>query len=243
MRKNKKSLSQKINEDEFKKSAEKATEDIKDKKEFEQQKKDNGSEPLLKKPMVTEEEAKRKKSHKTKLAVAAFVLLLGVGIMGNWYYENTDLASSVKPLITSTKTKNLGEAEFVGGTTTTKQAKKSESEYFSSARLEREKARDEALEKLQKVIDSTEESETAKQEASQQVSLISNYISIENKIETLVTAKGVSNCLAVVSNDGIRVDVIVDCEELTDSLILQIKEIAMQQLDCSFENVSIIQSN
>lgn len=67
-------------------------------------------------------------------------------------------------------------------------------------------------------------------------------IGIENKIETLVTAKGVSNCIAVVSDDGSRVDVIVDVEELTDPVILQIKEVAMQQLGCSFESVSIIQS-
>ena len=64
----------------------------------------------------------------------------------------------------------------------------------------------------------------------------------ENKIETLVTAKGVNNCLAVVSTDGKKVDVIVDAEELGDTLIMQIKEIAISQLNCSFEDVSIIQS-
>jgi len=39
------------------------------------------------------------------------------------------------------------------------------------------------------------------------------------------------------------VDVIVDCEELTDTVIMQVKDIAMQQLSCSFEDVTIIQSN
>jgi hypothetical protein len=48
--------------------------------------------------------------------------------------------------------------------------------------------------------------------------------------------------LAVINTDGSKVDVIVDCDDLTDDLILQIKEIAIQQLGCSFENVSIIQS-
>ncbi len=50
------------------------------------------------------------------------------------------------------------------------------------------------------------------------------------------------NCIAVVSDDSSRVDVIVDAEELTDEIILQIKEISIQQLQCSFENVTIIQS-
>ena len=57
-----------------------------------------------------------------------------------------------------------------------------------------------------------------------------------------MTAKGADNCIAVVNDDATRVDVIVDVPELTDSLILQIKEIAMQQLGCSFKDVSIIQS-
>ena len=55
--------------------------------------------------------------------------------------------------------------------------------------------------------------------------------------------KVVNNALAVVSEDGGRVDVIVDAPELTDELILQIKEITVSQLDCGFENITIIQSN
>ncbi|MCD7796629.1 MAG: SpoIIIAH-like family protein [Clostridiales bacterium] len=68
-------------------------------------------------------------------------------------------------------------------------------------------------------------------------------ISIENKIETLVKAKGIDNCLAVINEDGTKVDIIVDAEELTDTVILQIKEIATAQLGCSYSNVTIIQSN
>ena len=56
-------------------------------------------------------------------------------------------------------------------------------------------------------------------------------------------AKGVQNCIAVVDTEGTRVDVIVDVAELTDDIILQIKEIATEQLSCGFENVTIIQSN
>lgn len=190
------------------------------------------------KPILSEAEIKKRKAKKTKVAVASFVLLLGVGVVGNWYYENTDLSKSVKPMLSSSQTKTLGQAEYVGATT----QPSTENEYFSSARLERQNARDASIEKLQAVIDKTDESESARKEASQQIAKISNYITIENKIETLVTAKGVNNCLAVINEDGTRVDVIVDVDELNDNTILQIKEIAMQQLKCSFSDVSIIQS-
>lgn len=191
------------------------------------------------KPVLDEAQIRAKRARKNKATVAVFVLLLGVGVMGNWYYENTDLSSTIKPIINNTKT--LGQAELVDATTT-QQQEKEPSEYFSSARVDRQTARDEALEKLQAVVDSTDKSKDAKRVASEEISRISAHISIENKIETLITAKGVDNCLAVVNNDGSRVDIIVDAENLTDELILQIKEIAMQQLGCSFENISIIQS-
>lgn len=197
---------------------------------------------LPKKPLLTASQQKVRKARRTKAAVAAFVLLLGVGVLGNWYYENSDFSANVKPLITSSNkegTKTLGEAEYVDAAT---QVQENESEYYSKARLERESAREKALDKLQKIVESTDENDSARAEAGKRIAAISDYISIENKIETLVAAKGVDNCLAVISEDGKRVDVIVDVPELTDAVILQIKDIAMQQLGCSFENVSIIQS-
>lgn len=182
---------------------------------------------------------KKKKGSKTKVVASVLVLLLAVGIGGNWYWENSDISSKISSITSSGKT--LGEATFVDATTEVSQI--TESEYFSTARVERQTARDETLETLQAVIDSESEDSEAHKVAAEKIAAVSSYIEIENKIETLVQAKGVQNCLAVVSEDGTRVDVIIDSEELTDALILQIKEIATSQLDCGFENVTIIQSN
>lgn len=190
------------------------------------------------KPVLTESEIQKKKSRKTKIAISCFVLLLGVGVMGNWYWENSDLSTKVST-ISGSKEKILGEATYVDATT----EPTTESEYFSSARVDRQKARDESLEKLQKVVDSSTESEEAKKEATEKISQISDMINTENKIETLVTAKGVNNCIAVINENSDKVDIIVDTEELSDTVILQIKEIATAQLGCSFEDVTIIQSN
>ncbi len=223
-----KKLSEAVNDEELRKGAQLASEPCGEEKEIEE------------KPVLTEEELKIKKARRTRFAVAAFVLLFAVGLTGNWYYQNSDLSASVKPLITSSDTKTLGEAEYVDSPTT---VQTDESAYFSQARVERETARDKAVEELQAVIDSAEEGSEAKKKAADSLSEISKYISIENKIETLIAAKGFNNVLAVISEDGKRADIIVDAEELDSSQIIQIKEIAMQQLGCSFENISIIQSN
>lgn len=189
-------------------------------------------------PVLDVAKTEKKKSRKTKVAISCFVLLLAVGVMGNWYWENSDLSSKVST-ISSAKDKILGEATYVDATT----EQTTESEYFSSARIDRQTARDESIEKLQAVIDSADENSDAKKDATAKIAQISDIINKENKIETLVTAKGVNNCLAVINESADKVDIIVDTEDLTDNLILQIKEIATSQLGCSFEDVTIIQSN
>ena len=186
-----------------------------------------------------EDKKDRKKRKKYISTVAAFVLILGIGVVGNWYYQNTDVGSTIRPLIDSATEKTLGKAELVDATTDVKE----NDTYFTKARMERNSARDTALEKLQAVVSDTSENESARTVAAENITRISNFITIENKIETLVCAKGVDNCLAVIKEDGSGVDVIVDCKTLDDTTIMQIKDIAMSQLQCGFEDVSIIQSN
>ena len=150
------------------------------------------------KPILTEEQIKKRKTRNTRIAACCFLLLLGVGVAGNWYWENSDISAKINA-VSSDRDKILGEATYVDATT---QIAK-ENAYFSSARVERQTARDESLEKLQKIVD----------------------------------------CLAVINEDATKVNVIVDSKDLTDQIILQIKEITVSQLGCSYEDVTIIQSN
>lgn len=191
------------------------------------------------KGLLTEEEIKKRKSRRTKTMVSVFVLLLAVGIGGNWYWENSDISSKISTIGSNTKT--FGEATYVDATT--EPQKNDENNYFSSARMDRQTARDASLEQLQKVVNSTEENDESRKVAAEKIASMSSYIEIENKIESLVKAKGVNDCIAIINDDGSRVDVIVDSQELTDELILQIKEISTEQLGCTFENVTIVQSN
>lgn len=186
----------------------------------------------------TDSDFTNKKAKKTRIAISCFALLLAVGVVGNWYWENSDISSKVST-ISSAKDKILGEATYVDATT----EKTTENSYFSSARVDRQTARDASLEKLQKIVDSQTENKDAQKEAADKIAKISDNITIENKIETLVTAKGINNCLAIINENSNKIDIIVDVEDLTDTIILQIKEIATSQLGCSFEDVTIIQSN
>ena len=188
----------------------------------------------------TGEESKKikKGNRRFKAAVALTIVVLAVGVAANWYWENSDISDSIQPVLSAVeeKTKTIGEATYVDATTEAT----TQNEYFSTARVERQQARDKALENLQSVADGATGS--VKENAEANIEKISSYITIENKIETLVKAKGINNCLAVVSDDGQGVQIIVDSQDLDDQTILQIKEIAIDQLGCSYENVTIIQS-
>ncbi len=193
--------------------------------------------------IINDEVKGKKKSSKNKrfrTTVSVMILILAVGVVGNWYWEKSDLSKTVKPVLSSIteKNKTIGEATYVDATT----EPTTQSEYFSSARVERQKTRDEALENLKSIAKNSNVSESTKKEANEKINKISTYITIENKIETLVKAKGINNCLAIVSDDGQNVQIVVDSQKLEDKTVLQIKEIAIDQLGCSYEDISIIQS-
>ncbi len=113
-------------------------------------------------------------------------------------------------------------------------------DYFTSSVLNRSRARDEAMEVLQTVVDSASSSEEASASALADISRIAGDIEKEANIESLVKSKGFAECVAVISGDG--VNIVVKCDdELLPSHIAQIKEIAYENADILPENVVIIQ--
>lgn len=184
-----------------------------------------------------------------KVMVSLAILILGGALFMNWYFTNNNVAETLSPLLSNqttkkeqTSTKNLGEAAYVSGTTekTTEAPNPNENEYFTNARLDRQKARDAALEELNKVLNNASAGAEAQKVASEKIAKISESITKENKIESLVKAKEVESCLAVIGDE--KVEVIVKTKELTDAVILQIKEIVINQTKVNSENISIIES-
>ncbi len=112
--------------------------------------------------------------------------------------------------------------------------------YFSSVQVSRQRARDEALEVLQSVVDNEKADEAAKAEALLQISKLAEEMSQESGIETLVLAKGFDACVAVV-NDG-SASIVVKCEGgLIPSRIAQINEIVYEQAGILPESINIIE--
>ena len=110
--------------------------------------------------------------------------------------------------------------------------------YFTATALDRQEARDEAIDVLKLISESEEASAEAKAEAAEKISQIALNIQNEANIETLVKAKGFDECIAVISEDSVTV--IVSADELLVSQTAQILTIVYETTGISPENVSII---
>ena len=113
-----------------------------------------------------------------------------------------------------------------------------ENSYFTSTALNRKEARDEAIEVLKLVTEDESATEEARAEASEKISKIAVDIQNEANIESLVKAKGFSECVAVISDDA--VSVIVSAESLTAAEAAQILTIVYETTGITPSKISII---
>ena len=111
--------------------------------------------------------------------------------------------------------------------------------YFSATQVSRQRARDEALEVLQAVVDSADSSEAAKTEALESIAAIADEIQKESNIESLITAKGFEQCVAVLN--GNTASIIVRADSLQPADIAQINTIVYEQTGITPDKTVIIE--
>ncbi len=128
-----------------------------------------------------------------------------------------------------------GEPSADTGTTTPTD---STAGYFSATQVSRQRARDEALEVLQGVVDNENADEATKAGALQEIKELAAAMEAEANIESLVLAKGFSQCVAVINGD--TCSVVVNGTELLPQQISQINEIVYEQAGILPANIRII---
>ena len=162
--------------------------------------------------------------------VASSALIIGLAVYLNyrWFYDPTLSLGFGNNNMDDT---NQG-TENVGGEV------EEENSYFTSTVLDRQEARDEAIDVLMLLADNEEASEEVRAEAREQISKIALDIQNESNIETLVKAKGFEECVAVISEGA--VSVVVQKEELKAADTAQILTIVYETTGISPDKVSII---
>ncbi|NLC79427.1 MAG: SpoIIIAH-like family protein [Ruminococcaceae bacterium] len=128
-----------------------------------------------------------------------------------------------------------GEALFVSAPSETSD------EYFSEARMTRTKTRDEALDALQKSLQKTELTDAEKKSLTAQLTEIATNITKEGTIESLVKAKGFTDCVAFINNGKVKVVVKTAAGTLTTAEVSQVKEIVISECGTSPSDISIVE--
>ena len=110
--------------------------------------------------------------------------------------------------------------------------------YFSATQVSRQRARDEALEVLQSVVDSEEADEATKTGALLEIAALAKAMEAEANIETLILAKGFAQCVAIINDDSCSV--VVSADSLQPQQIAQINEIVYEQAGIKPANIRIV---
>ena len=110
--------------------------------------------------------------------------------------------------------------------------------YFSATQVSRQRARDEALEVLQAVVENVDSTEAMKNEALAEIAVIADEIQKEANIESLITAKGFEACVAVINDD--TASIVVKAGDLQPAQISQINAIVYEQAGILPSAVTII---
>ena len=169
--------------------------------------------------------------------ITASVLLIAAAVLLNWLlfangnkktdgYKKYD-AQTTDQSGTGDQSKNGTDAE-----------KATADAYFSATQVSRQRARDEALEVLQSVVDNAEAGAETKNEALSGIATIADEIRKEADMESLITAKGFEQCVAVLN--GNSVSIIVKADTLQPSQIAQINEIVYASTGIEPAGVTII---
>ena len=111
------------------------------------------------------------------------------------------------------------------------------SDFFSSARLNREQTRAKNKEMLMEIVDNANISEAQKEEAVNGVVRLTEIAEMETATENLLAAKGFSDVVVSIVDDS--VDVIVNANELTEQQIAQIEDIVKRKTEIRAENIVI----
>lgn len=110
-------------------------------------------------------------------------------------------------------------------------------DYMVQARLDREQVRSQNIEKLQKIIDNSELSDSEKEAAVSSMVQINNNVEMENTITELLNAKGYENILVTISEN--QADVIIPDSELNNNAKTQIENVVKRKTGFDVKDITI----
>ena len=179
-----------------------------------------------------------RKFKSTGVTAAFLTLAMGGAVYLNWSYARAlpaetqtvgaaaeKTAAVTDPLLPAAAdadagntAKNYGEAQLVSV------VKDAGTSFFESARLSRDKARDEALETLKKALKNAKLTDEEKTALTEKLSAQVSSITAAAELESLIKAKGFADCLVALDETGASVTVMTETGTLNGDQVARIRD-------------------
>lgn len=208
------------------------------------------------------------KVFKRNAVILTVLLFVCVAVYLNWSYNRgqdlsvgTEVAendSSPEPLASDAETLTTDDPAATDGTGETTDDAESgslyyeddssteytdSSNYFDSARLTRQQARDSATATLQQAASVNTASQEERDNALNSIEVMAGYSVTEAQIENTLRAKDFSDCVVFISDEGVNVVVPAPTEGLSDTSVAKITETIMAAVDVSADQIKIVEVN
>ncbi len=186
---------------------------------------------------------------KRNLAIGAVLLFVLVAVYLNWSYGKKVEESAAAGRV-------LGEATLVNGETEGEEddpltltlgendgQSAAGSDYFATARLNRQQARDKALALLQASASDESAEASVREQAQKDIQALAAFTLSEAQIENLVTAKGYADCVTFLGEGSASVVVSNGGSGIADADVARIADIVRSETGLKAAQIKIIESN
>jgi len=177
---------------------------------------------------------------KKNMVAAAVLVTVCTGIYVNWLYTEQSTAKNLTDTLDAEKVMSddtliLTDDEAILTDSQTNTA----TDYFAAVRLSRQQARDSAVSLLQDV--SVNSDQTKAEESAAELEDIVQTALTEAQIESLIIAKGYTDCVAYMSNEGISVAVSAPEGGLQQEDVAVIADIVMTQSEYTLDDIRVVE--
>ena len=199
------------------------------------------------------------KMHKRQVVLAALVVALGAAVYLNWQFSDGEGSIRTQPAAASRSDGTLGQAQLVNASAAvssssaapvssagTEQgnvlptASASQDDYYTQARLDRQKARDEAAELIEQTLEDAQASDQAKKEAVDQAAELAQNQLKESNTENLLKAKGFADCIVFLQGDTCSVVLKPGSASMEEDAAV-VKDAVTSQTGVSYDKIQIVE--
>ncbi len=199
---------------------------------------------------------------KNGAVISVIVLLLCVAVYLNWSYSrsagedaavSSEQEQTAEAAGTASDAERFDEGQWViglrqeSGVEAAGEAENARLDelgaYFDETRLERQTSRDQELSILKETLTQEGVTEDTRVNAEAQIAAIAANSVMESRIESLVTAKGFLECVAMIGDSGVSVVVLPEVAGLQASDVAKIKDIVIQETNVTADMIRVIESH